>query len=40
MWDTNLIVHRRVANLLHQSTEFIGVLDVIEEPFNVPLFLQ
>jgi len=37
---TNLIFHYRVANIFHQTAEFIGVLDVVEKTVNHSLFCQ
>ena len=37
---TNLIVHHGIANIFNQATQFIRVLDVVEEALNLPLLCQ
>jgi hypothetical protein len=36
----NLIVHRGIANIFNQATQFIRILEVVEKTLNLPLICQ
>ena len=38
--DSYLILRQRIANVLNQTTKFIGVLGIVEESLDRPLCLQ
>ena len=38
--NANLVVHDGVANVFDHASEFVCVLDVVEEILDVPLLLQ
>ena len=38
--DAYLILYYCIADILDHTTEFIRILDVIEEALNIPLFFQ
>ena len=37
-WYPNLIFHHRIANILQETAEFIGVPDTLDEALDVSLF--